>query len=186
MAIREKELAAYSDPIRMIDDDTTGFEAIDASLKSTAEMYGAEIEVWKDGVERGTFDMNPISCLVLCHPEHKNDYFRFCITRKVQGKTCLVQIYTLGKSTQMSLEAFQKNTRAFDGSGVRGTAVGALRGGALGAGFAVGSAAAGIVKGGGKLLAKGIAAMMRDDVALSKEKDWYQLMDSVFQTVFLQ
>lgn len=186
MSIRERDLTAYSEPIRMVDDATTDFDAIDAALRSVSATFGAELKVWKDDVERGMFDMNPVPCLMLCHPEHKEDYFRFCITRKVQGKTCLIQIYTYGKSTQMSLESFQNNTHAFDGNGTRGAVVGALRGGALGAGFAIGSAAAGIVKGGGKLLAKGLVAMMRDDAALSREKDWYDLMGSVFQEVFLQ
>lgn len=63
--------------------------------------------------------------------------------------------------------------------------IGAFRGGAFGTGFAVGSAVGGIVGGSVKLMAKGVAAMMRDDAALSREKEWYELMDTVFQQVFL-
>lgn len=185
MAIREKDLTAFSDPIRLVDDETTELRSIGEALQRCAEEFGAEVKIKNEAVERGFFDSNPIPCLQICHPNHEKDYFNFCITCKQQGKTRLVQIYTYGKSKQMGLEAFQKNTRAFDGSGVRGTAVGALRGGALGAGFAIGSAVGGVVKGTGKLLAKGVAAMMCDDAALSVEKDWYDLMATVLQNVFM-
>lgn len=185
MAIREKDLTDFSDPVRLPEDESSQLENVRIAIERCAEQYGAEMVIHFDCVERGFFDSNPIPCLRICHPKHETDYFYFCITRKTQGKSCLFQIYTCGKSKQMGLADFQNNTRAFDGSGIRGTAVGALRGGALGAGFAIGSAVGGIVKGTGKLLAKGVAAMMRDDAALSVEKDWYDLMALVLQNVFM-
>ena len=184
MSIREKDLSAYSEPIRLVNEPSTEITEVATAIENIAEEFGAEVEVRRDEVSRGFFDNEPLACLVIVHPKHTGDYFRFCITRKVQGKTCLFQIFTYGKSTQMSLSDFQSNTKVFDGKGSRGTAIGVLRGGAVGAGFAVGSATAGIVKGGGKLLAKGIAAMMRDDAALAREKDWYEQMTSVFAEVF--
>lgn len=182
--IREKSLIVYSDAMRFMDDETVSEDNICQAIQNCADNYGADIVIYKEAITRGYFDNDPIPCLRICHPAHEDDYFNFCIMRKIQGKTCLLQIYTCGRSTQMSLEAFQNNTQVWDGSGVRGATLGVLRGGAVGVGFAVGSAAAGIVKSSGKLIAKGIAAMMRDDASLSKEKDWYDLMQAVFQQVF--
>lgn len=185
MAIRKKDLTAYSDPIRLLDNETTDLRVVGRAIKHCAEEFGAEIVVYVEEAEGGFFDFDNIPCLQICHPNHEKDYYNICLTRRTQGKTCVFQVFTYGKSRQMNLEDFQSNTHVFDGSGVNGVAVGTLRGGALGAGFAIGSAAAGIVKSGGKLLAKGIVGLMRDDAALSVEREWYDLILESIQSVFV-
>ena len=58
-----------------------------------------------------------------------------------------------------------------------------LSGGAVGAGFAIGSAVTGVAKAGFKAVAKGINALMRDPQALEEENAWYSAVYSIFNEV---
>ncbi len=159
------------------------YEVIKAALQEKAENYGIAAEVESSEFESGLFSKGE-ECLTFVHPDHIGDYFKFCIYRKEVGKTCTVEIYSYGQSKNIKREDFAANTHIFDGSGVMGTAAGALRGGAVGAGFAIGSAAVGITKAGVKAIGKGINALMRDPEALERENDWYSAVFSIFNEVF--
>ncbi len=184
MSISQKKLEAVFDPIRYTSGETVSIEIIKEKLSVVAENYGLPLHMENDEIEIGGFFSSETEpCLAFYHPEHEDDYYNFCITVKTQGKTALVSTFSFGKSSQMSKEAFAQNTKVFDGAGSRGTTMGILRGGAVGAGFAIGSAATGIVKGGVKALAKGINALTMDKAALAKEKEWYELLYSVLEEV---
>lgn len=182
--VREKDLVPFSEPIRVADNEAATYESIIQAVNDLAAHFGAPIANREEYIFRSFLDDDPPAHLVFYHPDHEKDYFNFCIMRKQQGASCLLQVFTMGKSRQMGKEAFQQNVHVFDGNAARGTAVGLLRGGAVGVGFALGSATAGIVKGGAKMLAKGVNALTMDRAALSEEKDWYNIMTDVFSVVF--
>ncbi len=185
MSIPEKKLEQLYDPIRYPNGEEITLDLIKEKFVEVAENYGLALSVENDEIETGGFfNSSTTPCLLLYNPTYFDDYYKFCITSKPQGKTALINIYSFGKSTQMSKEAFSQNTKVFDGAGSRGTALGILRGGAVGAGFAVGSAATGLVKGGIKALAKGINALTMDKAALAEEKEWYDLFYAVIAEVF--
>lgn len=181
-AITAKKMTQVRDAVRFMDGGNLTYDDLKNALQNCIDEYGIPATMDSGEISYGLFSRS-VNCLTLYHPEHHYDYFDFCFIIKPMGKTCMIETYSYGKSTQISREAFAENTRVFDGSGVSGTAVGILRGGAIGAGFAIGSAVTGIVKAGGKAIAKGINALMRDSAALEQEKAWYDAILSVFNDV---
>lgn len=172
--------------IRYMDAENATMENLMDYFAQKAAEYGLVYEFQEGEISYGLFS-TPVPCTVLIHPKHlgnsENEYFKFCFTRQVQGKTCTIEVSSFGRSTQMKAADFAANTKIFDGKGTLGTAAGILRGGAVGAGFAIGSAAAGIGKAGVKAIAKGINALIRDPAALAEEQAWYDLLFAVIGEV---
>lgn len=173
--------------IRYMDAENATMENLMDYFAQKAAEYGLVYEFQEGEISYGLFS-TPVPCTVLIHPKHlgwnsENEYFKFCFTRQVQGKTCTIEVSSFGRSTQMKAADFVANTKVFDGKGTLGTAAGILRGGAVGAGFAIGSAAAGIGKAGVKAIAKGINALIRDPAALAEEQAWYDLLFAVIGEV---
>lgn len=181
-SISAKKMTPVRDPVRFMDGGNITYNDLKNALQSRIDEYGVPVAMDSGEISYGIFSPS-VECLTLYHPEHHNDYYDFCLIIKPLGKTCTIEAYSYGKSTQMSREAFAENTKVFDGSGVGNTALGLLSGGAIGAGFAIGSAVTGIAKAGGKAIAKGINALMRDPAALEQEKAWYDAIFSVFNDV---
>ncbi len=181
MYISAKELEKLYG-IRYTDAEGLTLEYIQKAIFEKAEEYGLELAILNEEVSYGVFSGTK-PCLVLSHPTQKSDYYMYAITLAPQGKTCVVEVSVFGRSVQMSKEDFANNTHIFTGNNTRGAVVGALRGGALGVGFAVGSMAAGVGKAGIKALAKGINALTRDPQALEKEKGWYDLLNAILEEV---
>ncbi len=180
--VNYKKLVEHYGPIRFMDGEYVTYDAIKERIEKLVEDYGIEATLAMGDVNYGLFSGTK-EALMLVHPKHVDDYYKFCIIITPAGKTCNVEVFSYGKSRQMSAEAFAQNTKIFDGSGVMGTAAGILRGGAVGAGFAIGSAAVGIAKAGAKGIAKGINALMRDPGALEEEKAWYDIVNEIIATV---
>jgi len=166
-----------------MDGSTVTYDAIKMVLEEKIDKYGINAEIISSELYTGLFSKDE-TCLSLVNPKHREDYFKFCIYRKEIGKTCVVEVYSYGQSKNIKREDFAANTRIFDGSGTMGTAAGILRGGAVGAGFAIGSAAVGITKAGVKAIGKGINALLRDPEVLEKENDWYAAVFGIFNEVF--
>ena len=184
--ISQRELAEFLPPIRFLD-GSVDFNAVATALMQAAEQYDAPCAIRDGEIVAGAFSSNGTPCLVLYHPEHEFDYFNFCILRSQQGNTCVFEVYTCGSSRQIKKHDFQNNTRVFDGAASQGMALGVMRGGSVGAGYAIGSALGGIVRGGVKTVAKGINALTMDSEALAAEKAWYELVGFLFaQTLYAQ
>ncbi|MCL1793490.1 MAG: hypothetical protein FWG34_06445 [Oscillospiraceae bacterium] len=59
----------------------------------------------------GLFNSSTEPCLVLCHPEHREDYFSFCIRVKRLGRYAFVSIKDFGKSKQMTKANISENMK---------------------------------------------------------------------------
>jgi len=185
--IKEKTLTPYADAFSI---NQTGISPGDivTRLKEAAKNFGAACSVGIGEVVSGNWISSSTSpCIVIVHPDPvtRERYLGFCIRLRENGNFTIVSIYNFGKSEQLGVEATLQE-KTFTGNTARGVAAGALRGGASGVGFAVGSLMAGTVRGGVKLIGKGLAAMTRDSEALTKEKDWYSLIDMVLHAAFFE
>lgn len=184
MQIKEKTLVEYADEFRINGTGIT-LDDIKSRIKETAENYGARCDIDVAEIVSGGWMSSRSTryCLAITHPQYWGCYFGFCITTREYGNFTIVNIYNFGKSDQMKAEAMLQQ-RTFTGTTARGVAAGALRGGATGAGFAIGSLVAGTVRGGAKLVGKGFAALTADKAALTEEKDWYNIIGMVLQEAF--
>lgn len=185
--VSEKELIPLLEQISI--PSSISFEevkrVINDCAKNTSVSIGNSIlygdgEVWSDGL----FGRKIMDCLTLQNVQHRREYYGYCITKFSNYGTTVFGIYNFGSSKQMSKENYLSNTRAFTGNGARSAALGIFRGGAVGAGFAVGGMIGGAVGGSARLLKKGITALTMDKAALEEEKNWYNLMNMVLQQAF--
>ena len=181
--INRKKVQQARDSIRYMNGSDITYAAIKQALDEVIENYGIDAVVEEATLYGGGLFSKEESCLALVNPNHRYDYFKFCIVKKDAGKTCTVDVYSFGQSKNIKHEEFAANTRVFDGSGTMGTVGGMLAGGAVGAGFAIGSAVTGVAKAGFKAVAKGINALMRDPQALEEENAWYSAVYSIFNEV---
>lgn len=63
----------------------------------------------------GLFNSSVEDCIVMYHPEHERDYFKFCIRVRKQGIYAFVSINDFGQSKQMkkaNTAEFMKEDRA--------------------------------------------------------------------------
>lgn len=178
-----KKMVGIREPVRYMDGSEVTYDSIKQRLEEVVEQYGIPVSVETAEMNYGIFGDKGVPCLVVVHPDHRDDYFKFCILKKEIGKTCTVEVNSYGKSTQLKREDYANNTKIFDGRGTAGTASGLLFGGAVGAGFAIGSAVTGIAGAGVKAIGKGINALLRNPNALESEKMWYQTVCSIFDSV---
>ena len=153
-------------------------------IQNQMKEKGAPVTITETTAEAGSmFNKTSIPCLEIHHPQHVNDYFTHVLTKNVQGQNCILQFYITGTSRQMAKEAFQENTKVFNGSGRKAIGAGMKRGGAFGTGLAigglVGSAVVGTVKG----VAKGINALTTNHTALEEEDKWDNTLYLVMLTV---
>lgn len=181
--INRKKVQQARDSIRYMNGSDITYDAIKQALDEVIENYGIDAVVEEATLYGGGLFSKEESCLALVNPNHRNDYFKFCIVKKDAGKTCTVDVYSFGQSKNIKHEEFAANTHIFDGSGASGAVAGMFRGGAVGAGFAIGSAVGGVAKAGFKAVAKGISALMRDPQALEEENAWYSAVYSIFNEV---
>lgn len=183
MWLREKEIAPIGEDIYLQSVVTAGdiWCNIEEEL-NTHKLPHETIRAWI--TSGGILNHRDIPCFVVSHPEHRYDWFGFCVVRRAMGDTACVSIYICGDSEQMKKEAYLQNARAFDGHAIGNAALGALRGGAAGAGYAVGSLIGGAVSGGAKAIKKGISRLTMDYGALEEEKLWYDLVIASFREVF--
>lgn len=155
---------------------------MEETLKNNIQEYNYIADVVRETVSAGSlFSSKEYECIKIFHPEHPTDYFYYCIVLEKGKRNDVIKVYVAGKSTQLKMDDYLKNTKIFDG-GFRkdlktGIKLGASRGGAVGVGatigYVAGSAAFGIAKAGIKGIGKGIAAMTRDKEAFEIEKGWY-------------
>ena len=181
--INRKKVQQARDSIRYMNGSGITYSAIKQALDEVIGKYGINAVVEEATLYGGGLFSKEESCLALVNPSHRNDYFKFCILKKEIGNTCTVDVYSFGQSKNIKHEEFAANTRVFDGSGAMGAVGGMLTGGAIGAGFAIGSAVTGVAKAGFKAVAKGINALMRDPQALEEENAWYSAVYAVFNEV---
>jgi len=88
---------------------------VQSAIKDCADNMGIPVAFENDQVKSGgLFSSVTEDCLVMYHPEHPKDYFRFCIRVKRQGVYAFVSINDFGQSKQMNkanTAEFMKNDR---------------------------------------------------------------------------
>lgn len=78
-------------------------DAIEERLMLEAQNAGIPLSLKKDQVKSGgLFNSSVEDCLVLYHPSHENDYFKFCVRLQTQGNYAFVSVYSFGQSKQFN------------------------------------------------------------------------------------
>lgn len=101
--IKADQLREFRPTYRYQNGDGITLQSIQEALKDTAQKYGIAVAFTSDQIKSGgLFNSEVEDCLVLYHPEHPSDYFRFAIRVKRQGVMAFVTVNDFGNSAQMN------------------------------------------------------------------------------------
>ena len=99
--IRRDELREFRPDIRFLNGQEISLEKVCELLKEYAEQMGIPVNLRKDTVKMGGVFSKTQECVVMFHPEHEKDYFKFCIIVSQRGKYTFVSVKDFGHSKQM-------------------------------------------------------------------------------------
>ena len=101
--IKIDELREFRPTCRFEDGANVSLEAVKNALSVEAEKRGVPVAFYTDQVKSGgLFNKQIEDCIVMYHPEHQNDYFKFCIRVGRQGSYAFVSVNDFGQSKQMA------------------------------------------------------------------------------------
>lgn len=114
--IKDAELREFRPTVRYQNGEGITLQTVQEAIKDCAMKMGIPVAFMNDQVKSGgLFNSSTEDCIVMYHPEHERDYFRFCIRVKRQGVYAFVSINDFGQSKQMNkanTAEFMKQDRA--------------------------------------------------------------------------
>lgn len=94
-----KEVDAFPGRVSIKKGGHLTLDHIEQILKENLDEYGIPYELTRDEVQSGSiFSRAYEDCLCINHPEHRNDYFGYCIRLSVTGNVAFVTINYYGQS----------------------------------------------------------------------------------------
>lgn len=101
--IKADQLREFRPTVRYQSGDGITLTTLQDAIMDTADKMGIPVAFNNEQVKSGgLFNSTTEDCLVLYHPEHQNNYFKFCVRIKRQGAYAFVMINDFGQSKQMA------------------------------------------------------------------------------------
>lgn len=106
MAYSEKQLTTQWMPqVRWSDGNNVNLITVREAIQNQADENGIPVAFSEDHLKvGGLFSSEREDILIMYNPEHENDYLKFAIRVKHQGKYAFMQIYNLGGSKNFKNE----------------------------------------------------------------------------------
>lgn len=100
--IKIDELRDYRPKYRYTDGAGITLDMVKEELTAEAKKNGIPVAFYDDQVKSGgMFNKTIEDCIVMYHPEHRNDYYRFCIRVQREGSLTFISVNDFGDSKQM-------------------------------------------------------------------------------------
>ena len=113
--IKKDELKPAQNGVKIKGGAGITYEDIQSWIKTKADEYGIPVAFQRDTIRSGgLFNKKEEPCLVLFHPQHPTDYFRRCITFRVQGIFAYVEINYYGSSVLTGQQRTREERRNSD------------------------------------------------------------------------
>lgn len=104
--IKAEVLRDFRPNVRYQDGMDITLQSVQYAIKECADKMGIPVSFYDDQVKSsGLFHSTTEDCVVLYHPDHADDYFKFCIRVRHQGVYAFVSVNDFGQSKQMNKEA---------------------------------------------------------------------------------
>ena len=111
--IKADELREFRPQVRYQNGEGITLSTVQEAIKDCAMKMGIPVAFRGDQVKSGgLFNSSVEDCLVMYHPEHERDYFKFCIRVKRQGVYAFVSINDFGQSKQMNKAGYAESYKA--------------------------------------------------------------------------
>lgn len=100
--IKADELHEFRPQVRFPNGEGITLSTVQDAITECAANMGIPVAFKSDQVKSGgMFNSTVDDCIILYHPEHEKDYYRFCVRVKHQGKYAFVTINDIGHSKQI-------------------------------------------------------------------------------------
>lgn len=100
--IKGDELREFRPQVCYQNGDGITLSTVQKAIKDCAMQMNIPVAFKNDQVKSGGFFNSSIEdCIVMYHPEHEKDYFKFCIRVKRQGNYVFVMVNDFGQSKQI-------------------------------------------------------------------------------------
>jgi len=97
--LKSKDMAEFRPTYRYNNGDGITLQSIQEAIQSAAQNYGIPVAFESEQIKAGgMFNSTTDDCLVIYHPEHPKDYWKFCATIRRQGTMAFVDIFIFGYS----------------------------------------------------------------------------------------
>lgn len=101
--IKADTLREFRPSVRYKDGSGITLQTVQSAIKDAAQGMGIPVAFYAEQVKSGgLFNSSVEDCIVMYHPEHQNDYFKFCIRVGRQGTYAFVSVNDFGQSKQMA------------------------------------------------------------------------------------
>lgn len=157
--IKADDLREFRPGVRYKDGSGVTLQTVQDATKDAAQGIGIPVAFYADQVKSGgLFNSSTEDCICLYHPEHQNDYFKFCIRVTHQGTFAFVSVNDFGKSSQMlkagRTEAYKEDRKGKDMS------------------YKIGS-----------MIGQGISTLGKNKQKLEQEQMYYQCVMDIFDEI---
>ena len=101
--IKADNLRNFRPSVRYKDGNGITLQIVQEAIKDCAQSMGIPVAFYNEQVKSGgLFNSSVEDCIVMYHPEHQNDYFKFCIRVTRQGSYAFVSVNDFGQSKQVT------------------------------------------------------------------------------------
>ena len=157
--IKADELREFRPQVRYQNGEGITLSTVQEAIKDCAMKMGIPVAFRGDQVKSGgLFNSSVEDCVVMYHPEHERDYFKFCIRVKRQGVYAFVMVNDFGKSKQMN----KANTAEFMKQDRKGQSMS----------YKVGS-----------MIGQGLRTLGKSSQKLEEENMYYQCVFDIFDEI---
>lgn len=157
--IKADELREFRPQVRYQNGEGITLSTVQEAIKDCAMKMGIPVAFRGDQVKSGgLFNSSVEDCVVMYHPEHERDYFKFCIRVKRQGVYAFVMVNDFGQSKQMN----KANTAEFMKQDRKGQSMS----------YKVGS-----------MIGQGLRTLGKSSQKLEEEKMYYQCVLDIFDEI---
>lgn len=157
--IKADELREFRPQVRYQNGEGITLSTVQDAIKDCAMKMGIPVAFRGDQVKSGgLFNSSVEDCVVMYHPEHERDYFKFCIRVKRQGSYAFVMVNDFGQSKQMN----KANTAEFMKQDRKGQSMS----------YKVGS-----------MIGQGLRTLGKSSQKLEEENMYYQCVFDIFDEI---
>lgn len=157
--IKADELREFRPQVRYQNGEGITLSTVQDAIKDCAMKMGIPVAFRGDQVKfGGLFNSSVEDCVVMYHPEHERDYFKFCIRVKRQGSYAFVMVNDFGQSKQMN----KANTAEFMKQDRKGQSMS----------YKVGS-----------MIGQGLRTLGKSSQKLEEENMYYQCVFDIFDEI---
>lgn len=110
--IKADNLRKFHPGVRIKNGSGITLSAVQTAVEKGAEDIGIPVAFYDDQVKSGgLFNSSVEDCIVMYHPDHERDYFKFCIRVGRQGNYAFVSVNNFGESKQIAKANYAENSK---------------------------------------------------------------------------